>query len=228
MSLLLSPPSPAPADAGVRRDCGPISWGPICQGPISWGPVIRAACWPALVSYLAAALLLAGLTAAAGADGSVEWLARVGAMGWLVAHHVPVTIDGAPLGALPLLPAAGVAALIARGAARVARRLRIDQPADAARVAGAFAAAHGVLGAVMALSALPVTVTADPGQAALACGLLAGVSAGIGLARPCELLPAALRRAPAWVRPGLDAGLWGLAVLLAAGLTMVLLALTIS
>jgi Family of unknown function (DUF6350) len=190
--------------------------------------MVRAACWPALTSYLAAALLLAGLTAAAGVDGSLEWLARAGAMGWLVAHHVPVIIDGAPLGVLPLLPTVGVGALIARSAARVAMRSGIHQSVDAGWVAGVFAATHGVLGVVLTLVATPATVTADPGLAALACALVAAVSVGIGLARPCGLLPVALRQAPAWVRPGLDAGLWGLVALLAAGLTTVLLALSIS
>jgi Family of unknown function (DUF6350) len=195
---------------------------------LSWGAVIGAACLPALASYLAAGVLLAVLTAAAGVDSSLEWLAQVGAMGWLVAYHVPVTIDGAPLGVLPLLPTVLVGALVARSAAGVAMRSGINQPADAGWVAGAFAGTHGVLGAVLTLTATPATVTADPGQAALACALVAGVSAGIGLARPCGLLPAALRQAPAWVRPGVDAGSRGLAVLLVAGLTTVLLALAVS
>jgi hypothetical protein len=183
---------------------------------------------PALIGYLVVGVLLAALTAAAGVDSSVEWLAQVGVLGWLVTHHVPVTIDGAPLGVLPLLPTILVGALIARGAAGVAMRSGIHQPADAGWVAGAFASTHGVLGAVLTLTATPATVTADPGQAALACALVAGVSAGIGLARPCGLLPAALRQAPAWVRPGVDAGLWGLVGLIAAGLTTVLLAVVVS
>jgi hypothetical protein len=92
-------------------------------------------------------------------------------------------------------------------------------------MAGAIAATHGVLGAVLALVATPATVTADPGQAAVGCALVTGIAAGLGLARPCGLLPAALRRAPGWVRPGLVAGAWGLAVLLTAGLAAVLIGL---
>jgi hypothetical protein len=42
-------------------------------------------------------------------------------MGWLAAHHVPLTIDGASLGVLPLLPTLLVGALVARGAAELAR-----------------------------------------------------------------------------------------------------------
>jgi Family of unknown function (DUF6350) len=190
--------------------------------------MIGAACLPAVVSYLTAVIALAVLAAAGGADSSVAGVARAGAVGWLAAHHVPLTIDGAPLGVLPLLPTLLLGALVARGAAGVAIRSGIHQPADAGRVAGVIAGTHGVLGAVLALAATPATVTADPAQATVGCALVAGVAAGLGLARPCGLLPAALRRTPGWVRPGLVAGLWGLAVLLAAGLATVLIALVAS
>jgi hypothetical protein len=218
VSLLLSPlashdPAGGPAGEGTRP---------------GWGALVGAACLPAVASYLAAAVALVMLTAAGGADSSVAGVARVGAVGWLVAHHVPLTIEGAPLGVLPLLPTLLLGALVARGAAGVAGRSGINQPADAGWVAGAIAGTHGVLGAVLALVATPATVTADPGQAAVGCALVAGAAAGLGLARPCGLLPAALRRAPGWVRPGLEAGLWGLAIALTAGFFTVLIALVVS
>lgn len=186
------------------------------------------ACLPAVASYLAAVVALAMLAAAGGADSSVAGVARAGAVGWLAAHHVPLTIDGAPLGVLPLLPTLLLGALVARGAAGVAARSGIHQPVDAGWVAGVIAGIHGVLGAVLALAATPATVTVDPALAAVGCALVAGVAAGLGLVRPCGLLPAALRQAPGWVRPGLAAGLWGLAALLTAGLVTVLIALVVS
>lgn len=213
MSLLLSPVSRDPAGDGIR---------------LSWGALIVAACLPALGIYLAAVAVLATLTATAGAGNSVAGVARLGAMGWLIAHHVPLTIDGAPLGVLPLLSTLLGGALVARGAAAMATRYGIREPADAGWVAGVIAGIHGVLGAVLALVATPLTVTTDPALAAVVCALVAGTAAGIGLIRPCGLLPAALRQAPGWVRPGVDAGLWGLAVLLAAGLATVLLAVVVS
>ncbi|MGH3964394.1 MAG: cell division protein PerM [Pseudonocardiaceae bacterium] len=219
MSLLLAP-VPGTSAAGGHRP-GPTS--------VGWGAVVGIACMPALVGYLAIVALLALLGAASGAAGGAEGplaaVARAGAVGWLVAHQVPLTIDGAPLGVLPLLPTLLLGALVARGAARVASRCGIHTPADAGWVAGAIAGTHGVLGVVLALVATPVTVTADPVHAALGCALVAGVAAGLGLARPCGLLPAALRRARGWVRPGLVIGAWGSAVLLTAGLTVVLLGL---
>jgi hypothetical protein len=218
VSLLLSPlvshdPARDPAAEGTRP---------------SWGALIGAACLPAVASYLAAAVALAMLTVAGGADSSMAGVARVGAVGWLVAHHVPLTIEGAPLGVLPLLPTLLLGALVARGAAGVAGRSGINQPADAGWVAGTIAGTHGVLGAVLALVATPATVTADPGQAAVGCALVAGAAAGLGLVRPCGLLPAALRRAPGWVQPGLEAGLWGLLMALTAGFATVLIALVVS
>jgi hypothetical protein len=215
VSLLQSPPARDAAGDGTGTRPG-------------WGTLVSAACLPAAISYLAAAAVLATLTAAGGADSSVAGMARVGAMGWLAAHHVPLTIDGASLGVLPLLPTLLVGALVARGAAGSAARSGLHQPEDAGWVAGAIAGTHGVLGAVLALVATPVTVTADPALAAVTCALVAGAAAVVGLARPCGLLPAALRQAPEWVRPGVYAGLWGFAVLLAAGLITVLTALVAS
>ena len=218
MSLLLSPLVPDdaagdPAGEGIRPGLGAL---------------IGAACLPAVASYLAAAVALAILTAAGGADTSVAGVARLGAAGWLAAHHVPLTIQGAPLGVLPLLPTLLLGALVAGGATGVADRSGITQPVDAGWVAATIAGTHGVLGAVLALVATPVTITADPAQAAVGCALVAGTAAGLGLMRPCGLLPAALRRAPGWVRPGLEAGLWGLAIVLSAGFVTVLLALVVS
>ncbi|PZS24736.1 MAG: AAA family ATPase [Pseudonocardiales bacterium] len=192
------------------------------------GALIGAACLPAVASYLAAAIALAVLTAAGGADTSVAGVARLGAVGWLAAHHVPLIIQGAPLGVLPLLPTLLLGGLVARGAAGVAGRSGITQPVDAGWVAATIAGTHGVMGAVLALVATPATITADPGQAAVGCALVAGTAAGLGLVRPCGLLPAALRGAPGWVRPGLAVGLWGLAIALTAGFVTVLSALVVS
>lgn len=214
MNLLLSPVSRAePAAEGSQP---------------GWGALLGVACLSVLLCYLAVAVLLAALTATAGAVSSVPWLARVAAMGWLAAHHIPLTIDGAPLGVLPLLLMLLLGALVARGAAGAAKRFGIHQPADAGWVAGVIAGVHGTSGAVLALVATPETIVVDPALAAVGCAVVAGTAAGIGLAQPCGLLPAVLRQAPGWVLPGLFIGLWGLAVLLTAGLATVLIAVTVS
>jgi hypothetical protein len=211
VSLLLSPPVARDEPAG--EDIRP-----------RLAALLGAACLPALVCYLAVAALLAAFTAAAGADDAVARLAQVAAVGWLAAHHIPLTIDSAPLGVLPLLLTLVLAALVARGAAGVATRSGFHRPTDAGWVAGTIAGVHGIGGAVLALVATPATITVDPALAAVGCALVAGAAAGLGLARPCGLVPAALRQAPGWVLPGLRAGLWGLAGLLAAGCTTVLIA----
>ncbi|HXT46404.1 MAG TPA: DUF6350 family protein, partial [Pseudonocardiaceae bacterium] len=210
MSLLLSPAAhDEPAGERLR---------------LRWGSLLGAACLPALFCYLAVAVLLAALTAAAGADSSVAWLARVGAAGWLAAHHIPLTIDGAPLGVLPLLFTLLLGTLVARGAAGMAKRSGFHRTTDAGWVAGMIAGVHGVGGAVLALVATPATITVDPALAAVGCALIAGAAAVVGLIGPCALVPAALRQAPGWVLPGVLAGLWGLAALLIAGLATVLIA----
>jgi Family of unknown function (DUF6350) len=233
VSLLLSPVSSASV-AGSASAAGGTRPG---RASIGWGATMGAACLPAVVGYLAVAALLALLGVASGAAGgggsggvgsSVAGVARAGAVGWLVAHQIPLTIDSAPLGVLPLLPTLLLGALVARCAARVRTRCGVSTPADAGWAAGAIAGIHGVLGAVLALVVTPATVTADPVHAALGCALVGGVAAGLGLARPCGLLPAALHRAPGWVRPGLVAGVWGLAVLLTAGFVAVLIGLGVS
>jgi hypothetical protein len=191
--------------------------------------VLGLACLPAVACYLAGAALLALVTVvSAGAESSVAGAAQAGAVAVLAAHQVPLTIAGAPLGVLPLLPTLLLGAGIARAAQHVAVRSAVRSPVDAAWVAGAIAGTHGVLGAALALLATPASVTAQPLSAAAACSLVAGVAAVAGLARPYGLLTAALRRAPGWVRPGLQAGGAGLGVLLAAGLGAVLLGLVVS
>ncbi|MDQ3900483.1 MAG: DUF6350 family protein, partial [Actinomycetota bacterium] len=171
MSLLLSPVARAePAGESIRP---------------RWGALLGAACLPALVCYLAVAVLFAALTAAAGADDPVVWLARIAAVGWLAAHHIPLTIDSAPLGVLPLLLMLLLGALVARGAAGVAKGSGFHRPTDAGWVAGAIAGVHGIGGALLALVATPATITVDPALAAVGCALVAGVAAGIGLIRPC-------------------------------------------
>ncbi|MDQ5856610.1 MAG: DUF6350 family protein, partial [Actinomycetota bacterium] len=200
--------------------------GPVGEGARShWGATVGFACLPAVVGYITAvaALALIGVAsgAASGAESVMPRVAQLGAVGWLAAHHVPLVIDGAPLGVLPLLPTLLLGVLVARGAAGAVIRSGIHKSAEAGWLAAAIVGIHGIAGTGLAVLATPATITADPVQAAVWCALVAGVAAGVGLVRPCGLLPAALHRAPGWVRPGLEIGAWGSAVLLTAGLTMV-------
>lgn len=219
MSLLLSPvPFRDPGDPGDPAGEATRS---------SWGAVIGAACLPAVAAYVAAAAVLALLRVTSG--DTMAGVARSAAVGWLAAHHVPLAIDAAPLDVLPLLPTLLLGALIARAAAWAASHSGIAHtPEEACWLAAAIAGVHGVAGTGLALMATPATITADPMLAAVWCALVAGVAAGVGLARPCGLVPAALRLAPHWVTPGLRTGLWGLAVLLSAGLAVVLVGLGVS
>jgi Family of unknown function (DUF6350) len=215
VSILLSP-VPVRDPAGESTHSG-------------WGAIIAAACLPAVIAYVAVAAVLALLRVASGAASTMAQVARSAAAGWLAAHHVPLAIDAAPLGALPLLPTLLVGMLIARAAAWAASHSGIGhKPAEACWLAAAMAGIHGVAGTGLALMATPATTTADPVPAAFWCALVAGVAAVVGLARPCGLVPAALRQAPRWAGPGLVTGLWGLTVLLTAGFAAVLVGLGLS
>ncbi|MDQ3886112.1 MAG: DUF6350 family protein, partial [Actinomycetota bacterium] len=197
-----------------------------------WWALVIVACGPALAGYAALAVVLALVGGvAAGAKLAIGGVVRAAGAAWLAAHQVPLVLDGAPLGALPLLPTLLLGGLIARTAARAARWAGQDTPSDAARLVGAVAAVHAVAGTGIAAtisSATDPAVTAAPGQAALGCGLLAATAAACGLAGPCGWLRAAVARAPDWAGHTLAGGVLGLAVLLTGGLAVVLVALLAS
>ncbi|MDD7938624.1 DUF6350 family protein [Actinomycetospora lutea] len=204
-----------------------------------WVPVLaRVALLPPLTLY-GVAVVLAGVIAALasgttpGGEPGLGQALAVGIPLWLVAHLVPLQVTGVPLGTLPLAPALLLATLVAseaRGAvARLGRR------ADG-RTAGLLhgvgvpvvataAAAHAVIGVLAAALLTPeAVVDASPGLAGVVCGLLAGLAALAGVARPCGLL-ALPRRLPGWARQGLQGGFLATTALLTAGAGLLLAAL---
>ncbi|MEJ2862222.1 cell division protein PerM [Actinomycetospora flava] len=224
--------SPRRGGRGTRADVAP-------PGPPGWLPVLaRVALLPPLTLY-GVAVVLAGVIAALasgttpGGEPGLGQALAVGIPLWLVAHLVPLQVTGVPLGMLPLAPAlllAVLVAAVARGAVT-----RLERRADG-RTAGLLhgvgvpvvataAAAHAVIGVLAAALLTPETVVdASPGLAGVVCGLLAGLAATAGVARPCGLL-ALPRRLPAWARQGLQGGLLATTALLTAGAGLLLAAL---
>ncbi|MEJ2868250.1 DUF6350 family protein [Actinomycetospora sp. OC33-EN08] len=191
---------------------------------------------PVAVSYLAVVVLAALITAAAsgtspGGDPGLAQALGTGVPLWLAVHLVPLTISGAPLGALPLGPAIGVAVLVAALARRGVRRLLTPATEQhrwtscAVPVVAAAAAVHAAAGVLAAALLTPdaaaVPADASPAAAGVVAGLLAATAAGVGVAGPCGLgrLTATL---PAWLRRGIRTGVAATTALLAAG-TLVLL-----
>lgn len=224
LSALTGPSEPEPSGEG-RSD--------LSRSDLRW-VLLAVACGPALAGYaLVTAVLGLVISTAPGAEITMASTARAAAAVWLAAHRVPLIVAGAPLGALPLLPTLLLGLLVAASAGRAARRHGLDQPGDAARLAGAVAGVHGLFGLTTALAvttsaATTSAISASPVQAALGCGAVAGVAAGCGLMRPCRLLPAALQGAPDWARHALAGAVIGLVVLLTGGLAAVLASLLVS
>ncbi len=191
--------------------------------------LLTVGCAPALVGYALAVLVLGLIVGSApGAEITAVGTLRAAGVGWLAAHRVPLMLEGAPLGALPLLPTLLLGALVAVSCSRTARRRGLDQPGDAARIVGITAVVHALLGIAVAVSVSTPAAGAAPVQAAFGCGFVAGVAAAIGLVRPCRLLPALLQGAPGWAHHAVAAAALGSAVLFTGGLATVLVGLLVS
>ncbi|MEJ2888172.1 cell division protein PerM [Actinomycetospora aeridis] len=232
----------APAGQSPRRggrgraETSPASPRP---GTPGWLPVLaRVALLPPLVCY-GVAVVLAGVVAALasgttpGGEPGLGQALAVGVPLWLVAHLVPLQVTGVPLGMLPLAPALLLATLIAVEARGAVGRLERGGDGRAAGllhgvgvpVVATVAAAHAAIGVFAAAILTPETVVdASPGLAGVVCGVLAGLAALAGVARPCGLL-ALPRRLPAWARHGLQGGLLATTALLTAGAGLLLAAL---
>lgn len=180
------------------------------------------------LGYLACAAVIALIMS--GAERAVVSLEAVSAGAgplWLAAHHVPLTVRGAALGVLPLLPTVAVFLLGAKAARGVARRLRLTGPADAARVIAVMTTAHVVVGGMLAAFVDP-PFAAAPATGAVAPGVLAAVAATTGVAGRCGLLLLARRRFGEGVFAGLRAARIALMCLCAMGALLVTLALALS
>ncbi|HYS34977.1 MAG TPA: DUF6350 family protein [Pseudonocardiaceae bacterium] len=177
--------------------------------------LVLAAVGPILTGYVGIAALLALITATApGTAMSLPGVLATTGPAWLAGYHVPVAIAGHELGVLPLLPTAVLLLLVARVAGNAARRLDLAGPRAAVTVIGPIAAAHAIVAMAFALLS---NGTASPLLAFVITGVLAAAAATLGVAGPCALLPAALRRADDATVAGLRAGVLAVSGLAAVG-----------
>ncbi|WP_263249655.1 cell division protein PerM [Saccharopolyspora rosea] len=213
MPVLDSIPRPT-ADAATPRRSGVRRW--------LFVAVLAAVL---LLGYLLAVVLIAlvvGTATAARFDPLAVLVA--GLPGWLALNQVPLTVDGGPLGVLPLLPTVGEMSLVAVGSALVARRSRLRRPDQAWPVIATTGLVHAVVGAVIAVL-LRGPVSAVPADAFLGCGLIATLAATAGLANRCGLVYLLWERVDDAVWSGLRVGLMGLAAVVAAGGAVLFVAL---
>ncbi|MFB9570470.1 DUF6350 family protein, partial [Saccharopolyspora hordei] len=195
----------------------------IADGPrerrlgLRWWLLLGATCTVLLAGYLVSAGLIALVMATATDavfDPVVVLLAAL--PGWLALHQSALTITGAPLSVLPLLPTAGVVLMIAAASAWVARRSKLRRPDQAWPLIATMGLGHAGVGAAIAL-VLDWPFRVVPVDAFLSCGAVATVAATAGVANRCGLIYLVWERVGAQVWSGLRIGLLALAAVVAAG-----------
>ncbi|MCZ3387518.1 MAG: DUF6350 family protein [Actinomycetia bacterium] len=154
-------------------------------------------------------------------------VARVAVGLWLYTHHVPLNIDGVPLGLVPigLLLIPGLLAYA--GGRQVARVARPQSLADVTRAVIPYALVYGVLAAVVAGVVRSEVVQPAPRTAFFAATLIAVIGGGWGLLRGSGLQGAAIEAVPPSIRAVGASAAAGLAtvVMVAAVLTTVAIAI---
>ncbi|HEV7980220.1 DUF6350 family protein [Amycolatopsis sp.] len=191
--------------------------------------LLAAALGPLITGYalVAAVFALVTVTADRTRFSTLSVLASAGP-GWLAAHQVPLDITGHRLGMLPLLPAIGVAVLIARTAAGAAQRLGLHEPRQAIAVVAVLTGAHALFGLVIALISRGGVFEAEAVTAFFVPGLFAALAATAGLAKRAGLISAAQDYLDPLALRGIRAGVLGLAGLLASGAVVFTLSLALS
>ncbi|MER7016096.1 DUF6350 family protein [Saccharopolyspora sp. NPDC000359] len=195
----------------------------IADGPherrlgLRWWLLIGATCTVLLLGYLLSAGLIALVTATATSAEFNPVVVLLAALpGWLALHQTALTITGAPMSVLPLLPTAAVVLVTAAASAWVARRSRLRRPDQAWPVIATMGLAHAFAGAAAAL-VLAGPFRAVPVDAFLSCGLTATAAATAGVANRCGLIYLVWERVGAEVWSGLRIGLLALAAVVAGG-----------
>lgn len=188
-----------------------------------------AAAGPLVTGYAAVATLFAVVTVAASrATFTTSGVLRAATSGWLGAHQVPLSIAGAELGALPLLPTIGVVLLVARTASGAVERLGASAPRDAWPVVAVIAGAHAVCGVLLSLISSTGSVGVDPLAGAYYPALIAAAAATAGVARRGGLWRTLVAQADPVALRGLRIGWLALVALLAAGALIVTVGLITS
>ncbi|KAA5833552.1 DUF6350 family protein [Saccharopolyspora hirsuta] len=195
----------------------------IADGPherrlgLRWWLLIGATCTVLLLGYLVSAGLIALVTATATSAEFNPVVVLLAALpGWLALHQSALTITGAPMSVLPLLPTAAVMLMIAAASAWVARRSRLRRPDQAWPVIATMGLVHAFAGAAIAL-VLAGPFRAVPVDAFLSCGLTATAASAAGVANRCGLIYLVWERVEAEVWSGLRIGLLALAAVVAGG-----------
>jgi hypothetical protein len=169
--------------------------------------------WAALVSYLPV-LVLVGLLSQVGGGAAVSARLRFGTAFWLLAHGVPLSVNGDRLALVPLGVSILAAWRINRAGVHTARAIRARSAARALAAAASVAVVYAGLGALGAHLARPY---AAPVGAALRFGGFALVLAGLGAAAESGLAGRVAGRLALPVRDALRTGTVAALLVLGAG-----------
>jgi hypothetical protein len=181
-----------------------------------------------LVSYALLVPAAAAIVLTAGGGMPVDSAFAVAIPLWLAAHQIPLVLEGQPLSVLPLLPTAGVFAVVVVGSGRAVRRLGGRASTDAGAVLATIAGAHAAV-AVLGSALLPraAEVAVAPWSAMVGGGLVAGAGVTVGVLRACGGPAEWADPLPGWVRPALRGTAVALAGLAFTGAAVLLAGLVL-
>jgi hypothetical protein len=178
------------------------------------------ALWGALVSFLPMLGVVAAITLAAPHPPPVWPTVRFGIGGWLLAHGVPLRVDGVPIALAPLAVTALAAWRCGRAGRNTMRAVGSRGAASAGpalAVSATIGLAYGVIGAVLALVASGPNLAVSPVRAALALGGFGFACAFVGATRGTKFAARLRTRMPAVLRDALRTGVIAVLLLLACG-----------
>jgi hypothetical protein len=210
--LLTRPPAAAVSSKSATAQPSSLWW----RGSL-------AALWAVAlgVAVLMVTVLIVWATDSRSGAGAGQAL-RAALQLWLIAHKVPLHLGRETLAVAPLGLTCGLAFLVARAAAVLARSHDVQSPVQLGSVALAVGIPYGVLAAFVAAAATSSVARPSP-VAALGAGLLLGCgAAGWGAVRGTGSGAVVLDRLPRWLADGLRGAAASVALLVVAGFALTL------
>jgi hypothetical protein len=179
---------------------------------------VIAAAWAVVVGVAALIVLALVVWAAdsastANAGGAMQFAVQL----WLLAHRVALRIPtGGALTIPPMLLTLSIGALIARGAAIIARSAECREIRDIGAIAGAVTAPYAVMATLLAVLAPSASLRPSIAAAFINSLVIAFIAAAIGATRGSGLAGSTWRAMPAETRSVLAGGVRASAVLFGA------------
>jgi hypothetical protein len=181
-----------------------------------------AAAWAIAVGVASLVVLSLVVWAAdSGSTASAGGAMRFAAQLWLLAHRVPLRLPaGGALTIPPLALTILAGALVARGAAIVARTTECTDGRDVATVTAAVTAPYAVIATIIAIATPSAAFRPSVGAAFICAVMVGGLAAGIGAIRGSGLARATWDAMSAEARASLEGASVAAGVVFAAALLL--------